>query len=69
MNLTKLKKVFTKQTLIFSNMFDYILTKMLKINVNNRIPMKTSWYFTDLQIIFQKNLVIWKDSTLLTVFT
>ena len=32
----------SKKALIFSKMVDYILTKMLEINVNNKIAMKTS---------------------------
>ena len=43
-------------------MVDYILTKMLEINVNNRIPMKTSLYFIDFQLILKKNLVICNNS-------
>ena len=43
-------------------MVDYILTKMLDINVNNRIPMKTSWYFIGLLLVFKKDLVICNDS-------
>ena len=68
MNLTKLLTVLTKKTLIFSKTVDKNLTHILEFNVKNRIPMKTSWYINDLQIIFQKNIVICKDSTILTVF-
>ena len=50
-------------------MVDYFLTKLLKINVNNRIPMKTSWYVIDLQLVIPKNLVISNAFTLLTVIT
>ena len=38
---------------MFSKMVDYILTKMLEINVNNRIRMKTSWYLIGLELVFQ----------------
>ena len=58
----KILRVFTKKALIFSKMVDYILTKMLEINVNNKIPMKTSLYFIDLQLVFKKNYVICNDS-------
>ena len=53
----KILTVFAKIALIFSKMVDYTLTKMLKINVNSRISMKTSSYFIDLQLVFHKKLV------------
>ena len=62
MNLTKLLTVSTKKTLIFSKMVDQIHKKKLEIEVKNRIPIKTSRYFIDLQQIFQRHLVICNDS-------
>ena len=59
----------SKKALIFSKMVDYILTKIVKINRNNRFQMKTSRYLIHSQLVFQKNLVICNDSMLLTVFT
>ena len=43
-------------------MIDQIHKKKLEIEVKNRIPIKTSQYFIDLQQIFQRHLVICNDS-------
>ena len=61
-SLTTLLTLLTKKTLIFSTLVDQIPTKMLKIKVENGIPMKTSLYFIDLHLVFKKNLVICNDS-------
>ena len=52
----------SKKALIFSKMAAYILTKMVEINVHNKIAMKTSRYFIDLQLVFKKNIVICNNS-------
>ena len=44
--------VLTDKTLIYSNLVDQTLTKMLEFNVNNRIPLRTSWYLIGLQLVF-----------------
>ena len=37
-------------------MDELICMKMLKININFRIKMKTSFYFIELQLVFSKSL-------------
>ena len=55
MTLTKLSKVFTKETLIFSKMVDEINTKKFGIKIKNNKQISN-------ELVFQKNLVIRNDS-------
>ena len=59
MNLTKLLTVVTQNTLIFSLIVHQYHTKMLDINVKYRIAEKTCYFFIDLLLVFQKDLMIY----------
>ena len=61
MTVTTLLTVFTKKHCFLKNL-DWIRTKMLEINVKYRVAKKTSCYSIDLMLIYQKYLVISKNS-------
>ena len=61
MTLTRPKAVFTKKMLIFIKMVHLIHMKMLQINVEYQITMKTRIFFIGILPVFQKKRVICND--------